>query len=199
MSRKNKKEELINATMEIVAEKGMPAFSMRKVTMKIGVSEALIYRHFGTKENLFWICFERVLEHISEEMDKIPVEMPQTPEEIDRIAEIIWRRFLQILVDRPHETMFFLEYREYYFDYLQDKYKDMNSKYFSKYAEILEKLLVRYSLYQKIDQEYFWAYVTDVAGFVAKRIIRRQIEDTLERKIQAWELVWRGIAGQLHL
>ena len=52
---KNRKYDLIDATMRVVAENGLPAFSMKKVTNLAGVSEALIYKHFETKEKLLYL------------------------------------------------------------------------------------------------------------------------------------------------
>ena len=73
MNRRNKKEQLIEATMQVVAENGLPSFSMRKVTMKVGVSEALIYRHFLSKENLFEICFERIVSILGEALESVEI------------------------------------------------------------------------------------------------------------------------------
>lgn len=62
----NKKAESMDAAMEIVAEIGFAAFSMKKVTNRIDVAEGLIYKHFYTKDNLFYCCFEPVHKQIAD-------------------------------------------------------------------------------------------------------------------------------------
>lgn len=56
----NRKRKLLETAIHIVAEEGLGSFSMRKTTEQAGVSEALIYKHYESKENLLRVCFETV-------------------------------------------------------------------------------------------------------------------------------------------
>jgi AcrR family transcriptional regulator len=48
----DKKEKIIQAALELFAQKGFKATSTKKVAIKAGVSEGLIFRHFKNKEDL---------------------------------------------------------------------------------------------------------------------------------------------------
>ena len=44
-----KKEQILNAALELFANDGFTATSTSKVAKRAGVSEGLIFRHFGNK------------------------------------------------------------------------------------------------------------------------------------------------------
>jgi AcrR family transcriptional regulator len=62
--RPSRKEELIAATIQLVAHKGVKAATIRQITTEAGVTEAALYRHFTSKEDL---C-QQVYEHIVAQM-----------------------------------------------------------------------------------------------------------------------------------
>lgn len=50
-------KNLMNAAMDIIAEVGLDGFSMKQVTNRVGVTTAVVYQYFGTKEALLYQCF----------------------------------------------------------------------------------------------------------------------------------------------
>lgn len=48
----DKKEQILNAALELFANDGFSATSTSKVAKRAGVSEGLIFRHFGNKDGL---------------------------------------------------------------------------------------------------------------------------------------------------
>lgn len=54
------KDEIVDATIGLIAEMGLGEFSMKMVTDKIGCSEALMYKEYKTKEGLLQACFDRL-------------------------------------------------------------------------------------------------------------------------------------------
>ena len=199
MSRRNKKEELIEATMHIVAEYGLPSFSMRKVTLEVGVSEALIYRHFISKENLFAICFDRVVSRIYKALDTVDLGRLDTPENIEKTASEVWKAYFKALVENPDQAMFFYEYRNYCYEKVWNARMDIMEKYFSRYIKSLHGLLEKYSLYEKVDPSVFWAYTTDATSFFVKRQIRGQLPSGEEEIEKAWQMIWKGVGGFLSI
>lgn len=49
---KNRKEEIIMATLELASEKGLGAVSMNMIAEKIGIKKPSLYNHFKSKEEL---------------------------------------------------------------------------------------------------------------------------------------------------
>jgi AcrR family transcriptional regulator len=50
--RKNKKGDIIAATVQLVAQKGVTGASIRRIAEVAGVTEGALYRHFSSKEDL---------------------------------------------------------------------------------------------------------------------------------------------------
>ena len=50
--RKNKKDDIIAATIRLVAQKGVNASTIRQISEEAGVTEGALYRHFASKEDL---------------------------------------------------------------------------------------------------------------------------------------------------
>ena len=48
----NRKEEIIIATLELAAEKGLGTVSMAQIADKIGIKKASLYNHFKSKEEI---------------------------------------------------------------------------------------------------------------------------------------------------
>jgi len=50
--RKNRRGEIVTATIRLVARQGMRAATIRQIAQASGVTEGAIYRHFSSKEDL---------------------------------------------------------------------------------------------------------------------------------------------------
>ena len=98
--------------MRVVAENGLPAFSMKKVTNLAGVSEALIYKHFETKEKLLYLCFETVHRQIAALFDKMEIPPLQAPQEIYEAVRAMWMTYFSFLVQNSYRTIYYFEYRD---------------------------------------------------------------------------------------
>ena len=47
-----RKKEIVETALEIIFKQGMSSFTMRKLSQKIGISEAAIYKHFSSKKEI---------------------------------------------------------------------------------------------------------------------------------------------------
>jgi AcrR family transcriptional regulator len=50
----DRKKQLLEIAMKLFSEQGFDGTTTREIAEAAGVNEALIFRHFRTKENLFW-------------------------------------------------------------------------------------------------------------------------------------------------
>ena len=48
----NRKEEIILATLELAAEKGLAGVSMSMIADKIGIKKPSLYKHFSSKKEI---------------------------------------------------------------------------------------------------------------------------------------------------
>lgn len=54
----NRKEEIIQATLELAAEKGLGTISMQQIASKVGITKASLYNHFSSKDEIIEAMYE---------------------------------------------------------------------------------------------------------------------------------------------
>ena len=58
----NRKEEIIMATLELAAEKGLGSVSMNMIADKVGIKKPSLYNHFVSKEEIVQAMYEYLRE-----------------------------------------------------------------------------------------------------------------------------------------
>jgi AcrR family transcriptional regulator len=85
---------VLTAAAELFAERGPGATSIRDIAARSGVNHGLVYRHFGTKQELL----AAVLDHLSDEVG--PVQHPSsTPPAVGSAIELHWRVIARAILD----------------------------------------------------------------------------------------------------
>ena len=104
----NRKRKLLETAIHIVAEEGLGSFSMRKTTEQAGVSEALIYKHYESKENLLRVCFETVSGEIRTLFSDVSAERDISPEALPGSVHALWTRIFSFLSAAANTRSFIL-------------------------------------------------------------------------------------------
>ena len=65
--RTSKKEELLDATVRLVANSGAEAATIRAIAREAGVTDAAVYRHYESKDDLCWRAYNRIVEALAAE------------------------------------------------------------------------------------------------------------------------------------
>ncbi len=195
----NRKEELMDAGMRIIAQEGIASFCMKQATDYVGVSEALIYRHFGTKENFLWLCYEQIHRQIAALFHSLAVQIPKTDEEAYVIVHSLWMKYFSFLVQNDYRTVFYFEYWDSGILGLSKEYRERNEEakktYFSNFEKIIKPFDEIYHFREKVPSDVLWAYILDTAGIFSRRVIRGEFPDTPESYEIIFGLVSKGIMG----
>ncbi|VAW36967.1 hypothetical protein MNBD_DELTA04-354 [hydrothermal vent metagenome] len=69
-----RQEEILTSALEIVAEEGSRALTMKRVAKAVGVTEAAIYRHFKNKRHLLLALYGYVKELLLSELSPVLAE-----------------------------------------------------------------------------------------------------------------------------
>lgn len=69
--RPSRKEEIIAATIQLVAQKGVKAATIRQITTEAGVTEGALYRHFTSKEDLCQQVYERIVAEMASAKEEL--------------------------------------------------------------------------------------------------------------------------------
>lgn len=78
-------EIVLDRALELLDEVGVEGFSMRKLAGKLGVAPPTIYWHIGNKSELF----DRLLDHITEQLGDIEVRGRAPKQRIASIADAL--------------------------------------------------------------------------------------------------------------
>ena len=168
---------------------------MAKVAAAAGATERLIYQHFGTRENFLYECYCAVNREIAARFDEIPVMTGEglTPEETVRT---LWTMFFQYLVKGGNNTLFYLEYRNSEnARVIRAESEEERNSCFRSFVRLFNSLNSRFHVEQKVNIHVLWAYLLDVTGLFASRVIRGQLPATEESFESVWKLFSGGVLG----
>lgn len=85
----DRRQELIEATLECIAELGIQSTTVRAVAAKAGVSNGLIRHHFESKANLIIAAYRRTMELITEAAFEVLASKEGTPHQrLKRFVEV---------------------------------------------------------------------------------------------------------------
>ena len=118
------KEKILNAAMTLVSEKGYLGATTREIARGAGVTELTLFRHFGSKEQLFEACLNRntflpTLKELMPDLEGMPY---------DEALRTVGRQFLLSLKERkPMVKIMQAEMCRY-----PDKMKRMSGAFFDE-------------------------------------------------------------------
>jgi AcrR family transcriptional regulator len=60
LTAKDRRQQILEVAFELFASKGYDGATTREIAEEAGINEALLFRHFSSKENLYWTMIEEV-------------------------------------------------------------------------------------------------------------------------------------------
>lgn len=69
--RRNRREEILEAVVRLTARQGVVGASVRQIASEAGVTEGAVYRHFENKEDLCRRAYQRIVEDMAVEKERI--------------------------------------------------------------------------------------------------------------------------------
>ena len=71
IGRKNRREEIVAATVRLVAKQGVSGASIRQIASEAGVTEGALYRHFENKDDLCQQTYQQIVADMAEKKGQI--------------------------------------------------------------------------------------------------------------------------------
>src|SRR5215467_13745344 len=134
LSASDRKKQLLETAMKLFSEQGFDGTSTREIAEAAGVNEALIFRHFRNKEDLFWAVLSDRVERrgSNRRMRKLLQSQEDFREVLVAIAETLLDRteedaavtrllFYSALRNRELSERFFQTYGQEKFEMLADR------------------------------------------------------------------------------
>lgn len=188
---------LLQAAMDTVAEKGLEGFSMKQVTNRVGLSEALLYKYFDSKENLLLQCYLSVNQQIAELFADV-----QLPPQWNLLAQYNlvhqqWERYFRFMVENGNRSLFYYAYRDS--GNLQKVLMRNNIQAAQDMASfmMLTRGLTNGKLCSGIPEDYIWMFLLESTGAYVKYAIRNQIPIEQIDTDSIWLLISGGLKGLL--
>jgi len=192
-----KQKNIIQAAIEIFAEKGFSASSTSEIARKAGVAEGTIFRHYKTKKDLLIAIIEPVIRNllapfIVQDLDKVLDQRYNNFEEFLRAMEVNRKHFLEknlslfkILIQ---EIPFHPELKELFKRYVTPEplaKLDALIKHFQAKGEIIQ--LPTYTIVRLVG--------TSIIGYLfVRNIIPSDVPwDDEEEREQTFQFILRGL------
>jgi AcrR family transcriptional regulator len=90
----SRRREIADAALKVIAEQGLARFTSKAIALEVGVSDAALFRHFATKEEIVLAVIDRVEEVLFEDFP------PAGADPIERLG-LFFRRRIQVTREHP--------------------------------------------------------------------------------------------------
>lgn len=141
MSRLTSKDKLIEATIEAVYESGLHSVTTAKIAQKAGLSEAMIYKHFGNKDEMITDTFM----WIKQRLNKSVTRRWYLEEDFDRKKHHIWYGNVEFLTQHPKMLMYIIhfEHSKYMTDEIRNACLNIITDITDFFADSVDKGLLK--------------------------------------------------------
>ena len=187
---------MIEAAIHLAAEQGLTGFSMKSVSDAVDATEASVYKHFQTRENLLYECYLTVSREYAGVFHDLVVVVPQTGRDADALSHNLWLRLFRAMVRMADMTIFLHMYRRsVYYRVLPDVSHLAAAQYYEDIYRLFHSFSAGFDLNSLIPENLLYCYLLDVTGNAACRVITGSYPDTPETAEAFWLLISRGVAG----
>jgi AcrR family transcriptional regulator len=180
-----RKAQIINAAMDIISEGSSQDLVMIKIAERIGVTDAALYKHFKTKNDMLLF----MLEGIEESMVRKLVEYSERyTDPIEKLRNILSYQFSFIQKNKSIPRILFSEALQFKDERIKTKIKSIIIKYIKYVEEILLTAYNAGKIKSKINSE---AVAIIFLGMIQSTVISWTLSDysfSLEsRETVLWE------------
>lgn len=150
LSSTERRREVLDATLRIIQEGGYANLTIRGISNEIEVSEAAIYRHFDSKEEILNDLSTRIFEKT-----RVSIDKDERGDEFKILARAMERK-LSILEENPYFTAVLFQeelFREY--PTVKEQFDNHREKNEGSLIEIVEKGVDRGIFSNDVDPETF--------------------------------------------
>lgn len=176
------KKQMILKGLELLNEKGIDEFSLRKVASMCNVSHTAPYKHFKDKEDLI----NQISKYVVDEFDNtLASSLTTTSNPIDVMVEIA-KSYMKFMVENPNYLKFLMFNSNLFSAKLENKdLININSKSFNIFKESAIKMFE----YSKVPKEEYtvniitmWSIVQGVSTLIANKniVIDSDYDELLE-------------------
>ena len=171
---------MLDAAIQSYAEYGEQGLTTKNLARAAGCSEALIYRHFKSKDDLLRACYIRL--HAKAVAALPPVKYPEnmTVNEAIEISKDYWLKLFRFFVDAGIESLFYFWFRmsDAFLELLNEGSEDIKKAYSTSFMNMFEGLRVFFNL--DISADHYRTYVVFFTGTFVDQVVTGKLPNTDE-------------------
>lgn len=134
--RKQKIDEILNATNEVLRDKGYDSINLEEVADRVDLTKASLYHYFSSKEELLTSCLDRVAEDASARMQQV-LETHADAAASVRLEKLVLEHLLIVTLDYPHVSELFTKRLKWPYAY-RAQVKRMRSEHDKFFRNVIE-------------------------------------------------------------
>ncbi len=165
----NSQEQLINSAIKCVSKHGLEGTRTQMIAKDAGLSEAMIFKLFGSKDNLLRTCFETVDKQIASLFDGLKFGTAQIKDNPETAVFLLWSQYFKWLIAHKEETLFYFAYRTA--SGFQEFEKTRKAPWFEDFVAIFYAFDGEYNLQERVSPTILWTQVLTVTQLYAKLVI----------------------------
>ncbi len=183
----------MDAAIESYARDGEQGLTTKNLAKVADCSEALIYRHFKSKDDLLRACYLRLHKRANDNFEPmaIPEDIPIS--ELVKISKEYWIKIFSFYVDAGYEALFYYWFRlsDSFGEMLREDNGDLKKVYVSSFMNTFEDIRVRYNL--QISAEHYRAFMVFFMGTFVTQVVKGKLPKTEESYRMIADLLFGGL------
>ncbi len=186
---KDKKQRILDATMELIAENGLHATPMSQISKRSQVSAGAIYNYFSSKEALINHLYLNVKKEIFDLAFRgYDIQSPYK----DRFL-LIWRNVFNYLILKPMQLSFFEQCSTS--PLISEEARELGNKYLAPLAGFVTEGIESGYL-KKMNIQLILSLIFGTIVSIAKLHLSGRLEITDEQRDIAAQSCWDGLKAE---
>ncbi len=174
------KSQIIKSTIRCVGKCGLENIRTQMIAEQSNVSEAMIFKLFGNKNELLQKCFETVDKQISEIFLNFKIDEKQIKTNPEALIYFLWNEYFNWLIENKEEMLFYFAYVSSPF--FQEYQKSYKSNWFDDFAEKLYQYFDEKRLQKHLPTKLLWTQLVMVTQIHAKPVIEGELSTDISTK-----------------
>ncbi|MBQ1384203.1 MAG: TetR/AcrR family transcriptional regulator [Firmicutes bacterium] len=181
----NTRERLINSAIDLTAEYGIENVTVRRIAEMLGYSEATLYRHFGSRDELLEEAFITVDAKISSRFLDSPY-VKEAPTDIIELIHRVWHDVYRYLLDNPKETKFLIRFR---YSSLYSEVRERRKIYDGSFDEAVALLGKASNADRFLYKGFLPNYIFELTICFVVKVFSGVFPDTPETEEKLWRVI----------
>ncbi|CCU80187.1 Transcriptional regulator, TetR family [Halanaerobium saccharolyticum subsp. saccharolyticum DSM 6643] len=175
----DRREEIIQAGIEIFAAKGYYNTHIAEIVESVGIAKGTFYLYFNSKNDLF-ISLIRRFEDIFLELFEIDILVAET-EDLKSFFSKLLKKIFSLYKEHKNLSIIILREAVAVNEKFREEFKEMDARRFKRINNLYQFLLDNDYLNQEIDYDYFvCVFVGIMESIVMRRLLLSEQEFNVE-------------------